>query len=388
MVRPKISIEDHRRWLRSSHLLERIKMDADGVASRLSKTIFGPSVDFFVGSSGWPNINAGPLISIGEGVETRSLFGLGYEGIIASRLAMARGKKFTSVYSPRISESIREIAMSTKQVDVEAHFSKKPSLELHFSPVVQPMGPSAPLRMLIEAENPKIPKKISSLYEEKIKTVTAISELIHRQFDNYYIARILSAGILGEKKRLVPTRWSITATDDMIGKILISKVKGYRENSDILVFPSYYLFNQFVILILPGKWEFENFEAWAPKTSWAANPEKYTIIEEYEGWEGRWKYAQQAGGYYASRLAVLEYLNRMKVQGRVVVFREVYEGFYLPVGVWQVRENVRHALSHRPKKFASMAEALDEVKKYIRLPLKEYERRSRILGQSGLKEFF
>mgnify|MGYP005847710881 FL=1 len=174
----------------------------------------------------------------------------------------------------------------------------------------------------------------------------------------------------------------------MIGKILISKVKGYRENSDILVFPSYYLFNQFVILILPGKWEFENFEAWAPKTSWAANPEKYTIIEEYEGWEGRWKYAQQAGGYYASRLAVLEYLNRMKVQGRVVVFREVYEGFYLPVGVWQVRENVRHALSHRPKKFASMAEALDEVKKYIRLPLKEYERRSRILGQSGLKEFF
>ena len=184
MVRPKISIEDHRRWLRSSHLLERIKMDADGVASRLSKTIFGPSVDFFVGSSGWPNINAGPLISIGEGVETRSLFGLGYEGIIASRLAMARGKKFTSVYSPRISESIREIAMSTKQVDVEAHFSKKPSLELHFSPVVQPMGPSAPLRMLIEAENPKIPKKISSLYEEKIKTVTAISELIHRQFDN------------------------------------------------------------------------------------------------------------------------------------------------------------------------------------------------------------
>lgn len=388
MVRPKISIEEHRRWLRSSHLLERISMNVDGVASRLSKTIFGPSVDFFVGSSGWPNINAGPLISIGGGVETKSLFGLGYEGIIASRLAMARGKKFTSIYSPRISENIREIAMSTKPVDVEAHFSKKPSLELHFSPVVQPMGPSAPLRMLIEAENPKIPKKISSLYEEKIKTATAISELIHRQFDNYYIARILSAGILGEEKRLVPTRWSITATDDMIGKILISRVKEYRENSEILVFPSYYLFNQFVILILPGKWEFENFEAWAPKTSWAANPEKYTIIEEYEGWEGRWRYAQQAGGYYASRLAVLEYLNRMKVQGRAVVFREVYEGFYLPVGVWQVRENMRHALSHRPKKFASMAEALEEVKKYLRLPLKEYERRSRILGQSGLKEFF
>lgn len=388
MVRPKISIEEHRRWLRSSHLLERINMNADGVASRLSKTIFGPSVDFFVGSSGWPNINAGPLISIGGGMETRSLFGLGYEGIIASRLAMARGKKFTPVYSPRISENIREIAMSIKPVDVEAHFSKKPSLELHFSPVVQPMGPSAPLRMLIEAENPKIPKKISSLYEEKIKTATAISELINLQFDNYYIARILSAGILGEEKRLVPTRWSITATDDMIGKILIRRVKGYRENSEILVFPSYYLFNQFVVLILPGKWEFENFEAWAPKTSWAANPEKYTIIEEHEGWEGRWKYAQQAGGYYASRLAVLEYLNRMKVQGRVIVFREVYEGFYLPVGVWQVRENVRHALSHRPKKFASMAEALDEVKKYLRLPLKEYERRSRILGQSGLKEFF
>jgi len=388
MVKPKVSIEEHRRWLRSSHLLEKINVDIRAVAEKLGETLFGPSVDFFVGSSGWPNINAGPLISIGEATETKSLFGLGYESIIASRLAMARGKKFTSVHSPRIAENMREIAMSAKPVDVEAHFSKKPSLELRFSPVVQPMGPSAPLKMLIEAENPKIPKKVYSLYEERMKSMEAVSELISHGFDNYYISKILSAGILGEEKRLVPTRWSITASDDMIGKILINKIKGYRENNEILVFPSYYLFNQFVVLLLPGKWEFENFEAWAPKTSWGLNPEEYTIIAEYEGWRGRWKYAEQAGGYYASRLAVLEYLNRMKVQGRAVVFREVYEGFYLPVGVWQVRENVRNALSHKPKKFASMQEALDEVKKYLRLPLKEYMKRSRILGQSGLKYFF
>ncbi|MGB9719365.1 MAG: hypothetical protein ACPL06_02090 [Candidatus Anstonellales archaeon] len=387
MVQPKISIEEHRRWLRSSHLLEKINLNADSIIGKLSETLFGPSVDFFVGSSGWPNINAGPLISIGETTETKSLFGLGYESIISSRLAMARGKKFTSVYSPRISENIREIAMSTKPVDVEAHFSKKPSLELHFSPIVQPMGPSAPLRMLIEAENPRIPRKVYSLYEEKIKAVEAISELLSHGFDNYYITKIFSAGVLGEEKRLVPTRWSITASDDIIGKILIRKVKYYKENNEILVFSSYYLFNQFVVLLLPGRWEFENFEAWAPKTSWGLNPEQYTIIEEYEGWKGRWRYAEQAGGYYASRLAVLEYLERMKLQGRVVVFREVYEGFYLPVGVWQVRENVRNALKQKPKKFTTIGEALDEVKKYLRLPLKEYTRRSRVLGQAGLKDF-
>lgn len=388
MVQPKVSIEEHRKWLRSSHLLEKINIDANAIAERLSETLFGPSADFFVGSTGWPNINAGPLISIGQTTETKSLFGLGYESIIASRLAMARGKKFTSVYSPRITENIREIAMSTKPVDVEAHFSKKPSLELHFSPIVQPMGPSAPLRMLIEAENPKIPNKVYSLYEEKIKVAEAISELLLYGFDNYYITKIFSAGILGEEKRLVPTRWSITASDDIIGKILINKIKDHKENNEILVFSSYYLFNQFVVLLLPGRWEFENFEAWAPKTSWGLNPEEYTIIEEYEGWRGRWKYAAQAGGYYASRLAVLEYLNKMRVQARAVVFREVYEGFYLPVGVWQVRENVRNALSHKPKKFASIGEALEEVKKYLRLPLKEYARRSRILGQAGLKDFF
>jgi len=387
MVRPRISIEEHRRWLRSSHLLERINIDSSAIMEKLSEKIFGPTVDFFVGSSGWPNINAGPLVSLGEPVETRSMFGLGYEEIISLRLAMARGKKFTSVYSPRISENIREIAMSIRPVDVEVHFSKKPSLELHLSPIVQPMGPSAPLKMLIEAENPKIPGRVYSLYEEKIKTEEAVSELISHGFDNYYIAKILSAGILGEEKRLVPTRWSITAADDIIGKILIKKIKDHPENNDILVFTSYYLFNRFVVLILPGKWEFENFEAWAPKTSWGLNPQAYTILEEYEGWKGRWKYAEQAGGYYASRLAVLEYLNRMRIQGRVVVFREVYEGFYLPVGVWQVRENVRNALQQKPKKFQTIGDALEEIKKYLRLPLSEYIKRSRVLGQSWINDF-
>ena len=387
MVRPKITLEEHRKWLRSSHLLERIHLDVSRIAEKLSERIFGPTVDFFVGSSGWPNINAGPLLSLSEPVETASMFGLGYEGILSYRLATARGKKFTSAYSPRIAENIREIAMSIKPVDVEMHFSKKPSLELHLSPIVQPMGPSAPLKTLIEAENPKIPKKVYSLYEEKIRTTEAVSELLSRGFSNYYITKILSAGILGEEKRLVPTRWSITATDDIIGKILINKIKEYRENSEILVFSSYYLFNQFVVLLLPGRWEFENFEAWAPKTSWGLNSEDYTIIEEYEGWRGRWRYAEQAGGYYASRLAVLEYLEKANIQGRVVVFREVYEGFYLPVGVWQVRENVRNALKQKPKKFQSIGEALEEVKKYLRLPLDEYKKRSRILGQLGIKDF-
>ncbi|MEM4195385.1 MAG: hypothetical protein QXY05_03685 [Candidatus Anstonellales archaeon] len=388
MVKPNVSMEEHRRWLRSSHLLEKLSINFDEIEKKLGERIFGPSIDFFVGSTGWPNINAGPLISLGEATETKHLFGMGYEGIIASRLATTRGKKFTSVYSPRITESMKEIAMSIKPIDVEAHFSKKPFFELHLSPIVQPMGPSAPLKMLIEAENPIIPRKVYSLYEEKIRAIDAISELLSHGFDNYYISKILSAGVLGEEKRLVPTRWSITASDDMIGKIIINKIKEYKENNEILVFTSYYLFNQFVILLLPGRWEFENFEAWAPKTSWGLNQKEYTILEEYEGWRGRWRYAEQAGGYYASRLAVLEYLNKMKMQSRVVVFREVYEGFYLPVGVWQVRENVRNALKQKPKKFSTINEALEEIKKYLRISLQEYRKRSRILGQLGLEEFF
>ena len=134
---------------------------------------------------------------------------------------------------------------------------------------------------------------------------------------------------------------------------------------------------------MPGMWEFENFESWAPSTPWAeAAPD---IIEEHEPFEGRRGYAElQGGGYYASRLGVIEGLHLMRKQARCVVFREVAEGYIVPMGVWQVRENVRKAMRSTPLKCGSLQEALEVLSTRLRHPISEYVKRSQVLAQKRM----
>jgi len=49
-----------------------------------------------------------------------------------------------------------------------------------------------------------------------------------------HIRRIFSAGLLSQKsnRRFVPTRWSITAVDDIFSKALIKEIKKFQEIDD------------------------------------------------------------------------------------------------------------------------------------------------------------
>ena len=140
---------------------------------------------------------------------------------------------------------------------------------------------------------------------------------------------------------------------------------------------------------MPGRWEFEQFEAWSPKTLWTMSYDKPEIQEEYEPYEGRTTYAiKEGGGYYAGRIAVTEALHRMKRQARAIIFREIYEGYIMPVGVWEVRENVRKALQNKPKKFGNLKEALADIGTRLRLPINEYLSKSELLKQRKINEYF
>jgi hypothetical protein len=113
------------------------------------------------------------------------------------------------------------------------------------------------------------------------------------------------------------------------------------------------------------------------------------IQEEYEPFDGRTEYAfKEGGGYYAGRFAVTEALHRMRRQARVIIFREIYEGYIMPVGVWEVRENVRKALEKRPKRFASLSDALSDIKTRLRNPMEEYLKKSELLKQRKLIDYF
>jgi hypothetical protein len=388
MTRPPISIEQHRKWLRSSFLLSETEAYKEEMRQLVSDDIYGRNCDFFVSSHDFPNLSFGPAVALREFTPIHMLFGHGYGDLIRSRVSEVSGRKFATSQKPSNIEQIQAIAMAERPHYMEMLLSKKPTVNITLNPIVQPMGPSAPLKRIIETEDiSSIPRKVYSLYSEKAKAGIGLKELYVRDFDPYYITRIFSAGILGEDKKIVPTRWSITAVDDTIGKFNIGRLKGFESVDKVMLFESSYLFNDFHVLLMPGSWRFENFEAWAPKTSWGAGG-GYFVSEEYEGWDGRTAYADsQAGGYYASRFAVAEALKGMRRQASVVVIREVHEGFNIPVGVWQVRENVRNAMEQKPTVFEDVQSALAYLGTRLTVGIANYVSKSRILRQKTLRDF-
>jgi hypothetical protein len=64
-----------------------------------------------------------------------------------------------------------------------------------------------------------------------------------------------------------------------------------------------------------------------------------------------------------------------------VVFREVRSGYIVPLGVWQIRENVRQAFRERPAEFSDLQEALAFIKPSLRIPIEEWTHQSRIIDR-------
>ena len=354
---------------------------------KLKQDIFGPTPpNIFVGHNFYPKVYAGPTVAVGEVLDSPSdWYGLDFGGIMRQRAMQVQGKKLMGLQpTGKIIEQVRESIMSVKPVDVEVHFSKAPKFGMGYDEVHSPTGPSAEIEKMEIADNPKIPKKVDEMVEEGILAAAAVRELAHGGFDNYYITKLLTAGLLGKKqdRKLVPTKWGITAADDMLGKIAMEKIREMPQISSYYVFSNEYLHNHFEVLLMPGAWEYEQFETMVHGGGHGE------ISQEHEPNWGRSEYAaRQGGGYYAARLGVCEGLLGMRRQARAVLFREIGEGYVIPCGVWEMRENARHAFMGSAQKFSSLQEALVAVAGRLKVPIAKYERMSSILAQSRLSDF-
>jgi hypothetical protein len=51
----------------------------------------------------------------------------------------------------------------------------------------------------------------------------------------------------------------------------------------------------------------------------------------------------------------------------------------MPVGVWQVRENVRNAVSQKPLKYNTIEEALGRISSQFQIPIKQWIEKSSLL---------
>ncbi len=363
------------------------------VRGSLKRDFFGPSYSVFVGKSGYPNVFAGPMVGMQplERIDSPDKwFGMDYSNIIELRSFLLRSKRAESIFSrSRHVREMQELVLAKKATDVEMSFRRTPSFSLSISESFQPMGPSGLLEKMRVAENVSVRPRVERIVSDELKSQEQVSLLHGAGMDVYKISSVFSSGALGlqGKRKLVPSRWSVTGIDDILAKSLLEKVRTCPEISDFLVFGSSYLDNHFVILLMPGSWEFENFEVWAPSSNWSSQTQS-RIIPEYEPFQGRSDYAEsQAGGYYAARISAVKYLVGIRRQARVVSFREVYEGYTVPLGVWVVRETSGNAFKERPRKFQTKESALTHVGSRLKLPLKEYVRKSKILRQKRLGDF-
>jgi len=355
-----------------------------------------PSV--FVGDSGYPKVLAGPLVPpvrVDEAplMERPDLWlNRTIDEILALRFSLVRTKKMIPVDSAanpgRELAETQTLALSESAIASEATLLKRPSFNTVFSNTTLPIGPSAPLESFRLEDNPKVPKVVDKVTSDTdLKAVGGVMDLFDDGIRQEHITRLLSVGILGQKRRrrLVPTKWSITAVDDIVGRRLHKQVTRNRAINNYYVSIDHALGNTVALLFYPSGWQFEAMESWLG----GLNP---SIINDYEYGKGRKDYAKYVvGAYYATRLPALEYLVRIRKQSGVIVFMEIDPQQWVPLGVWRFREIAKRALASGVKKFQSMDEATAEIGKHLRNPLHNWLTKSQLyndfLSQTKLTDF-
>jgi hypothetical protein len=72
----------------------------------------------------------------------------------------------------------------------------------------------------------------------------------------------------------------------------------------------------------------------------------------------------------------------LRKQSSALVLREIHPGYILPVGVWNVRESVRAALSKNPAQFDNFNSALDFALSHLGIPRRAWIQSSHILKEA------
>jgi len=350
-----------------------------------------PSV--FIGRIGYPNVYVGPLVPpVHEDTSIYDLpeqwFGKSMDEIVGFRSLLVRGKHRVNVQkfseAGKILDHTRDLALADNSVDIELNLTKKPRGSIYLDDDVQPFGPSAPIRDL-RVSNARYNDKIEkAYYDTDLRATNAVVDLYNRGVLVTKIQKAFSVGAFGveKKRRLVPTRWSITAVDDIISKSLVEKVKTFPEINEYRVYESVYLDNVFEVLMIPAQWSYESMEAWYPGTVWNPSGSNVAIYSDWEGYNGRTTYAQIGGCYYSARLAVCELLQKEGRQATAIVLREARPGYIMPIGVWQVRENVRNAMRQKPYTFKSLAESLQFISGKFEIPLQHWIIQSELIKKA------
>jgi hypothetical protein len=333
-----------------------------------------PSV--FIGSWNYPKVYAGPLVTplhgdtaIMDSPESWITEKKTQEEIIGYRLGLIRGKRMVDAadLTTRFVEQLQEISLSATSVESEVAFSSTPS-GTTFSEEHTPFDPSAEIERFETAGGRWHRNLESVFYDTDLPAADAVMDLHKRGVLFSNIQKAFSVGTMGRSKgrHLVPTRWSITACDSTIADRLLTQV---RKNSVIdtwRVHEFSSLHNNYAVLLMPTGWQYEWSEAFLRVLG---NEE--LVFSDHEGHKKKTEYSPLGGCYYSCKMAVLEALAKKGEQAGAIILREAHKG-YVPMGVFNVRENVRNAMSQPAKEFEDIRSALTHVGDTFTLPVKRF----------------
>lgn len=333
-----------------------------------------PSV--FIGSWNYPKVYAGPMIAplhgdtaIMDTPESWIPEQKTQEEIIGYRLRLVRGKQPVRVNDlhNRLVEKLQDISLAATSIESEAEFESMPK-GMTFSDEHTPFGPSAMIERF-DIGNVKWNQELEKVYyDSDLLAGEAMMDLHSKGLPISSIQKALSVGAMGtgRRRRLVPTRWSITACDSTICKNLLQKVRHYDVIDSCRVHEFCSLNNYYAVLLLPTEWQYEWMEAFL-----RIMRNEELIFSDYEHNAGKKGYSSVGGCYYACKMAVLEALAREQRQAGAIILREAYSG-YVPLGVFNVRENVRNAMNHPCSEFEDMKAALAYISTKLALPMKRF----------------
>jgi len=384
----------------------------EGVADRVQQSVSGDAIvgsvspSIFVGQSNYPNVSTGILSPVGdegraEGYVTSGAWyeeGIDLDEVFRRRTGLLNSRRSTPVDAHDAWDGFvgvgREVAIADRPVDVEIGLDGDPTVDFDADGVSTPTGPSARARSARLGENPHVPRPVKkTLEDDDWRAEGAINYLYRRGFDVYEVNTILSAGALGrsQNRRLVPTRWSITAVDDTVGGFLRGSLRDARSIGGVEIHRNDFLGNAYWVILAPGQWEYELVELKAPGSVWNPDPEAgMWLAADREGYEGRTGYVEEtAGAYHAARLAALEHLDDRNRQAKCLVLRHVSDDYWGPAGVWQVREGVRHAFEGEHATAETLADAVRGVVDYLPTTLTALRRKSTMVAglQTTLDQF-
>ena len=346
----------------------------------------------FVGRLGYPKVSIGPMVPPQFG-DTAILdtpeewLGKPVDQIVGYRYSLIRGNSRAGVEDARepgrLLTSLQELAMAAKPVDAELKLTKAPRRILTLSEDTQPYGPSGPMDRF-KIDNPSVDRRVQTAYYDRdLDASGAISDLYRKGVLVTRIQKAFSLGMfgVGPRRRIVPTRWSITAVDSSISLELVERVKHHPTIDEYRVYSFGVYDNQYVAILLPEPWRFEWIEAWFPNTTWNQFTATPYMIGDYEEYFGRTKYARVGGCYYSTRLAVTEALDGERRQAAAVVLRETYPGFIMPLGVWNVRESIRELMKQPFERHGTFNGALDSALSKMRISKAKWARESVLISR-------